>query len=302
MSDSIDKIYGFGNTDNNTSQENNVPSNQQPQPHQPITENQVGDVIGSDPAQETKLMDKFSSIINDIENGKNVSYDESVLNSSKNNDVKHMENILSAFNGEGTISNNEKHTDEKKSLSEGKNTKISNDEKEESKRLMSLFEDSAKSASKEIVNESNSSSEIREGLNSYEDYNDNKIKFKNNYSIKYSYLDEDNNKKIYDVIDEKNNIIVAKNLYLYESAYSIVNNLNKGKNYLDPKIRYIIYLEEKYVRNRIDTIHYKQKIKEAKKNNSPKINVYEAKYGKAKSNAKFIKNHIKKHIKDVNND
>ena len=107
------------------------------------------------------------------------------------------------------------------------------------------------------------------------------VRFANKYSIQI--LDEA--KKRFNVIDS-HHVAIATDLYLYESAYAIVKLLNKGYAALDPAIREIIVLEERYHSNRTDAARFRQRHKQSTQlKESRNIDIYAAKYQRARDNA-----------------
>jgi len=114
------------------------------------------------------------------------------------------------------------------------------------------------------------------------------VRFANKYSIQI--LDED--KKRFNVIDA-HGAAIATDLYLYESAYAIVKLLNKGYAALDPAIREIIVLEERYHSNRSDAGRFRQRHKQAQQlKESRNVDIYAAKYQRARDNALDAKHSI----------
>lgn len=102
-------------------------------------------------------------------------------------------------------------------------------------------------------------------------------------------------KKVYDIVEIKNNETLTSDLFLYEAAYAIVKYLNKGENILSAKIREIAALEQCYANLRQDAGLFKKRIREAiQTKNETKIALFEDRFDKAKNDALQIKSKIRK--------
>lgn len=73
--------------------------------------------------------------------------------------------------------------------------------------------------------------------------------------------------KTYDVVNVHTLEAIATNLYLYEVAHGLVKLFNKGETLTSPDVKMLLNLEETYMRNYNDAIHFKKAYNKNMRNN-----------------------------------
>lgn len=102
-------------------------------------------------------------------------------------------------------------------------------------------------------------------------------------------------KKLYDVYSKSGNYLIAKDLMLYEAAYALVKALNTGKLINDPIVKRILQLEEHFCTHRSDAARFRKRHGTAAQNNDQvNMDIYEAKYQNARTNALGVRHELKK--------
>jgi hypothetical protein len=77
------------------------------------------------------------------------------------------------------------------------------------------------------------------------------------------YLKEEGKRKFYDVVNERNGMVIAADLTLYEAAFGIARSLADGLPITSPVIRSILQAEGEYAAALIDATHHKHNMKKA---------------------------------------
>jgi hypothetical protein len=67
--------------------------------------------------------------------------------------------------------------------------------------------------------------------------------------------------KSYDVVSIDGNMVIARDLMVYEAAYGIARRLNEGLAINNYQIRDLLTLEESYAKSRNDAVSYQQRAK-----------------------------------------
>lgn len=91
--------------------------------------------------------------------------------------------------------------------------------------------------------------------------------------------------KRYDVVSTDGKTVIASDLYLYEAAYGLVKELNKGSAINGKPVRDLLKLEEDFARNRDNAAHYKQRAKTLREKDEFKAAVAEDRFDEAQRQA-----------------
>jgi hypothetical protein len=98
----------------------------------------------------------------------------------------------------------------------------------------------------------------------------------------------------YDIRDNRSNDTLFENICLYETAYVITKHLNSGKKMNSPELTKIMASNAVFEQFYFDAIQYKDTYAKAKKRKDiSKMNVAEARFTRAKSEAGSAKRSIK---------
>ena len=232
-------------------------------------------------------MNGDSSSLNESSNSKNSNIPKDDL--SKQTDD--MNNIINAMNGNSSSLSS--------SLNESNNSTSDNDVGIMEKFMNALndpaSENKLDNVVKTTIKENKNNKEFNEAIVTQKTNDGAKI---GNWEIKQKFFEGIKNKKIYDVIHLSTNEPIAKDLMIYEAAYSLVKLLNEGYTINDKKIKDILSLEESYSNSYHDAINFKRKstsyYNSGQKN---KGDLFEARFDKTKQNLQKTKNELKKYLK-----
>ena len=107
-------------------------------------------------------------------------------------------------------------------------------------------------------------------------------------------------KSTYDIVSAVDDQVISENLCLYETAYAIVKQLNKGVSPLSKSIREVLNLEEKYLQFKNDAVRFKSKAVRCLKEGDSRSNaIFEGRYSDHRDKALMILRKIKELTRNV---
>lgn len=105
----------------------------------------------------------------------------------------------------------------------------------------------------------------------------------------------------YDIRDSRTNDTLFEDLYIYETAFVIASHLNKGKKVNSNEVTKIMASNAVFEQYYSDALTFKNTYKNAKKSkNIAKMDIAEARFSRAKSEAAKAKKHIKSIYESIN--
>lgn len=105
----------------------------------------------------------------------------------------------------------------------------------------------------------------------------------------------------YDIRDNRTHDTLFEGLYIYETAFVITKHLNSGKKINSDEITKVMSTNSLFEHYYEDALIHKNSYKVAKKrNDSRKMSVAEARFGRAKDEAAAAKRKIKSLFEDIN--
>lgn len=167
---------------------------------------------------------------------------------------------------------------------------ITSKEVDSMKNLLSKLNTLGESTAGSVAKTARYSPELTEAIHTTR--KSDRVVFDNKYEIR---IVEEDAKKRFDVVDSYG-VVIASELFLYESAYAIVKLLNKGIPALDPRIRQIVVFEEQYGSARADAVRFKKRHAISE---SAQKDIYAAKYQKARDNALEAKHQVQEILKHL---
>lgn len=115
------------------------------------------------------------------------------------------------------------------------------------------------------------------------------------------YTVEKNSDGYYDITDVRTNDTLFEGLYIYETAFVIAKYLNEGKKINSTPITRIMATNAVFEQYYDDALVHKNTYKQAKKRKDEnKMDIAEARFGRAKSEANVAKKQIKSIYESVN--
>lgn len=165
---------------------------------------------------------------------------------------------------------------------------VSTGEVDSMKSLLTKLNSMGESAASSVASSARYNRELTEAIHTTR--KPDRVVFDNKYEIR---IVEEDAKKRFDVVDTYG-VVIASELFLYESAYAIVKLLNKGIPALDPRIRQIVGFEEQYGSFRSDAARFKKRHAISE---SAQKDIYAAKYQKARDNALEAKHQVQEILK-----
>lgn len=189
-------------------------------------------------------------------------------------DVDAMANLLRTLKGERPVSNLvESNTTPQVSLTPG----IGNEDVKAMEKILRSLNNATNSVSQKVVNTISETKKIQTGV-----------------SIG-SFTVEKNVSDSYDIRDVRTGDTLFESIRLYETAYVIVAYMNEGKKINSKEITQIISANAVFENYYYDALTHKHTFNVAKKKgDESKMQISEARFGRAKSEASLAKNKIKK--------
>lgn len=106
--------------------------------------------------------------------------------------------------------------------------------------------------------------------------------------------------KRYSVVHNKNNMVIAEDLVLYEAAYGIVKLLNRGKTITSSDIKEILKIEDRYNELRSEALNFKRRsINAYKQKDEKSAQIFENKFEHSKSLASMSHKQLKKLVESL---
>jgi len=194
-------------------------------------------------------------------------------------DVNAMSNLMKALNGDKTALK-EQVAYEKQVMEDSGHIDVSHGVKtadiKAMENIMSAFNNASANVSKKVATTMNESTKTPMGV---------KVGM---FSV------EKTGDGYYDIRDNRSNDTLFENICLYETAYVITKHLNSGKKINSPELTKIMASNAVFEQFYFDAIQYKDTYAKAKKRKDiSKMNVAEARFTRAKSEAGSAKRSIK---------
>lgn len=191
-------------------------------------------------------------------------------------DVDAMSNILKALNGDtsGIKSTTPKSSTEVTNIDLTPGV-TSNDVKA-MENILKNFYGASQNVAKKVVTTINESTKTPHGV------------------VVGTFNIEKNNDELYDIRDVRSNDTLFEGLRLYETAYLLAKYLNEGKKINSPEITKVISSNAIFETYYYDAISHKRSYNTAKKRGDfTKMDISEARFDRAKSEAQAAKSQIK---------
>ena len=190
-------------------------------------------------------------------------------------DVNAMANILKALNGDTSGMKSQPS-----SVSSGSpldlTPGVTSDDVKAMENILKNFYGASNNVAKKVVSTINESTKINNGV-----------------AIGVFSI-EKNTKDLYDIRDMRSQDTLFEGLRLYETAYLLANYLNEGKKINSAEITKIISSNAVFETYYYDAISHKRSYNAAKKrNDSTKMDIAEARFDRAKSEAQAARMQIK---------
>jgi hypothetical protein len=194
-------------------------------------------------------------------------------------DVNAMSNLMKALNGDKTALK-EQVAYEKQVMADSGHIDVSHGVKTEDikamENIMSAFNNASANVSKKVATTMNESTKTPKGV---------KVGM---FSV------EKTDEGFYDIRDNRTNDTLFENICLYETAYVITKHMNSGKKINSPELTKIMASNAIFEKFYFDAIQFKDSYAKAKKRKDiSKMNISEARFTRAKSEAGSAKRSIK---------
>ena len=194
-------------------------------------------------------------------------------------DVNAMSNLMKALNGDKTALK-EQVAHQQQAMADSGHIDVSHGVKtadiKAMENIMNAFNNASNNVSKKVATTMNESTKTHNGV---------KVGM---FSV------EKNDNGYYDIRDNRSDDTLFEEICLYETAYVITRHLNSGKKINSPELTKIMASNAVFEKFYFDAIQYKDTYSKAKKRkDTDKMNIAEARFTRAKSEAGSAKRSIK---------